>query len=72
MRRFYLKNPQFLTKKKIGFYTGALQKTYVEVLEELENKLIMADPYFLMKLPFTLNGNKSSTPCFEIDSDKIR
>ncbi len=59
MRRFYLKNPQFLTKKKIGFYTGALQKTYVEVLEELENKLIMADPYFLMKLPFTLNGNKS-------------
>lgn len=59
MRRFYLKNPQFLTKKKIGFYTGALQKTFVEVLEELENKLIMADPYFLMKLPFTLNGNKS-------------
>lgn len=59
LRKFYLQNPQFLTKKRIGFYTGALQKVFVEVLEELENKLIMADPYFLMKLPFTLNGNKS-------------
>jgi predicted amino acid dehydrogenase len=59
LRMYYLKNPQFLTKRKIGFYSGALQKVYVEVLDDLENKIVMADPYFLMKMPFVLHGTKS-------------
>lgn len=59
LRRFYLKNKNFLTKKRIGFYSAALQKPFVEVLEDLENDLVMADPYFLTKLPFTLHGSKS-------------
>lgn len=59
LRMFYLKNPQIISKRKMGFYSGALQKVYVEVLEDLENKIVMADPYFLLKMPFLLNGNKS-------------
>ena len=59
LRLFFLKNPQFIFKKKIGFYSGALQKQYVEVLEDLDNKIIMADPYFLLKMPFVLHGSKS-------------
>lgn len=59
LRLFHLKNLQFLNKKKIGLYSGALQKQYVEVLEDLENKIVMADPYFLLKLPFVLHGSKS-------------
>jgi len=59
LRRFYLKNPNFLTKKSFGFYSGALQRPFVEVLEELENKLVLADPYFLTNLPFNLHSNKS-------------
>jgi predicted amino acid dehydrogenase len=56
LRLFYLKNPQILTKRKMGFYSGALQRVYVEVLEDLENKIVMADPYFFMKLPFLLRS----------------
>ncbi len=59
LRRFYLKNKTFLSKKKIGFYSAALQKPFVEVLEDLGNDLVMADPYFLTKLPFTLHGSKA-------------
>ncbi len=59
LRRFYLKNKNFLTKKRIGFYSAALQKPFVEVLEDLGNDLVMADPYFFTKLPFTLHGSKA-------------
>ena len=59
LRMFYLKNQQFLSKKKIGFYAATLQKPFVEVLEDLGNDLVMADPYFLTKLPFNLHGSTS-------------
>lgn len=59
LRTFYLKNRNLLTKKRIGFYSAALQKSFLEVLEDLENKLILADPYFLMKLPFNLYSCQS-------------
>lgn len=59
LRMFYLKNKTFLSNKKIGFYSALLQKSFVEVLEELENKLVMADPYFLTKMPFNLHSSKS-------------
>ncbi len=59
LRRFYLKNKTFLSKRKIGFYSAALQKCFVEVLEDLENDLVMADPYFLTKMPFNLHSSKS-------------
>ena len=59
LRMFYLKNIQFLSKKKIGFYSAALQRSFVEVLEDLGNELVMADPYFLTKMPFTLHSSDS-------------
>lgn len=59
IRMFYLKNKNFLTKRRIGFYSAALQKPFVEVLEELGNDLVMADPYFLLKLPFNLHNSKT-------------
>ncbi len=58
LRLFYLKNKNFLSKRKIGFYSAALQKSFVEVLEDLENNLVMADPYFLTKMPFNLHSSK--------------
>ncbi len=59
LRIFYLKNKSFLSERKIAFYSGALQRAFVEVLEDLENEIILADPFFFMKLPFTLHGGKS-------------
>ncbi|MGZ3787804.1 MAG: hypothetical protein ACXVLQ_04735 [Bacteriovorax sp.] len=59
LRRYYLKNKNFLSKKRIGLYSAALEKCFVEVLEDLENDLVMADPYFLTKMPFNLKSSKS-------------
>lgn len=59
LRLFHLKNKTIISKRKIGFYSAALQKSFVEVLEDLENDLVMADPYFLTKMPFNLYSSKS-------------
>lgn len=59
LRLFYLKNPQFFNKKKIGFYSAALQICFVEPLAEICSKIVMADPFFLLKLPFNLYKYKS-------------
>jgi predicted amino acid dehydrogenase len=59
LRMFYLKNKNYLTDKRIAFYSGALQRPFVEVLEDLDNEIILADPFFLMKLPFTLHSTNS-------------
>ena len=59
LRLFYLRNKNYLTDKKIAFYSGALQKPFVEILEDLGNEMIMADPFFFMKLPFALHGGAS-------------
>ena len=59
IRRYQLTNEQFFKKKSIGFYSAALQIVFVEPLAEICNKMVMADPFFLMKLPFNLHSSKS-------------
>ncbi len=59
LRMYQLKNPQFFYKKKIGFYSAALQISFVEPLSEICKDLVMADPFFLLKLPFNLHSSKS-------------
>lgn len=59
LRLFYLKNPQFFNKKKIGFYSAALQIGFVEPIAEITSDIVMADPFFLLKLPFNLHSAKS-------------
>jgi predicted amino acid dehydrogenase len=56
LRLYHLKNPMFFNRKSIGFYSGGLQINFVEPLAELCNKLVMADPFFLLKLPFNLHS----------------
>lgn len=59
LRLYYLKNPQFFNKKKIGFYSAALQVSFLEPIAEITNDLVLADPFFLLKLPFNLHGAHS-------------
>ncbi len=59
LRLFSIKSPQFFNNKKIGFYSAALQISFVEPLVDLGNKIVMADPFFLMKLPFNLYSPKT-------------
>ncbi len=55
-RQFFLKNSVYLTQKKVAFYSGATQKAMLEVMEEFNNQLLLADPYFFSKLPFNLTS----------------
>ncbi|MBC7714318.1 MAG: hypothetical protein H7177_13320 [Rhizobacter sp.] len=59
LRLYYLKNPQFFSKKKIGFYAASLNIGFVEPISEICSDLVMADPFFIMKLPFNLHSAKS-------------
>lgn len=59
LRLYSLKNPHFFNKKKIGFYSAALQIPFVEPLSEISSKLVMADPFFLLKMPFNLHSAHS-------------
>ena len=71
IRQFYLKNNELLYKKRVGFYSGALLKPAIEVFEEFENRIQLADPYFYFHLPMTLASRnrldsfiKFGTPVF--------
>lgn len=58
-RQFFLKNSELISNKKISFYSGALQKPLVEVMEEFKNKVLLADPYLFGKLPLCLDSSKN-------------
>ncbi len=59
LRLYHLKNPMFFNRKSVGFYSGGLQISFVEPLSEICNSMVMADPFFLLKLPFNLHSAKS-------------
>jgi hypothetical protein len=54
IRKFFLKNPATVRNKKIAFYSGALQQGLLEVMEDFTSEMCLADPYFLLGLPFSL------------------
>ena len=56
-RQFYLTHKNTLKNKRVGMYTGALQKSLVQIIDELEGKLCLADPYSFMRLPYNLKSN---------------
>lgn len=58
-RQHYLTHKNPLKNRSISMYTGVLQKILVDVIEELEGKLCLADPYFFLRLPYNLNSSSS-------------
>ena len=59
LRMFQLKQPHFFHKKKVGMYSAGLQISFVEPLFELFGEVVMADPFFLLKIPMTLHRQVS-------------
>ena len=59
LRMFQLKQPHFFHKKKVGMYSAGLQISFVEPLFELFGEVVMADPFFLLKIPLTLHRQAS-------------
>lgn len=72
IRRYHLKNEQFFNKKSIGFYSAALQIVFVEPLSEICKDIVMADPFFIMKLPFNLHSFKSLEKFLKILSPVLK
>ena len=72
LRLYYLKNPQFFSKKKIGFYSAALNIGFIEPISEICNNIVMADPFFLLKLPFNLHSAKSLEKFLKILSPVLK
>jgi predicted amino acid dehydrogenase len=58
LRQFFVKNAKAIQGKKVAFYSSALQKPVLEVVEEFRVPTILADPYFFLKLPFHLRNNE--------------
>lgn len=58
IRKLHKENPHLLSKKRIAFYTGVFHRPLLEVMEELDSDIIMADPYFFLHLPFNIKSIK--------------
>lgn len=58
LKKFYLKNPKAFQNKKVSFYSGAFNYPILEEFESFGASLCLGDPYFFLKLPFTLNKKK--------------
>jgi predicted amino acid dehydrogenase len=56
LRRYILNAPSPFKGKKIGFYSGASNLAMIDVIQEMNNQVILADPYYYLKLPMNLNS----------------
>lgn len=56
LRKFYHEVPSYFSRKKVAFYSGALNKPLLEVLGEFECQFCLGDPYFFARLPFNLKS----------------
>jgi len=58
IRKLNNDHPELFAKKKIAFYSGVLHKPMLEAIDELDCEIIMADPYFLLNLPYNFKETK--------------
>lgn len=56
--QFEEKNGAFFKGKRIGFYSGFIQKSFLEDYSKLSKDMVFADPYFLHGIPTNLVGLK--------------
>ena len=59
IRQFNLKNQKVLSQKRVSFYASSFQYGLLDVVEEFDNKVFLADPYFFLRLPFCLHKKKA-------------
>lgn len=56
MRKHFMSQTETYKHERFGFYSGTLQKNLLDVSEEFVHELRLADPYFFLKLPYTVNS----------------
>ncbi|GAB4019076.1 MAG: hypothetical protein Fur0010_20660 [Bdellovibrio sp.] len=65
LRKFFVNNPEWIKNKKVGFYSGLLMQQTLEVIEDFTEELVLADLYFLAKVPWLLNSTKEMRSVLE-------
>ncbi|MEK6626057.1 MAG: hypothetical protein AABY86_13880 [Bdellovibrionota bacterium] len=72
MRQFVLKNQPILSKKRIGIYSASFQVNLLEVLEEFQNQILMADPFYFLRLPFVLTSSEQLNLFMKVGGNLFR
>ncbi|GAB4414410.1 MAG: serine carboxypeptidase [Bacteriovoracaceae bacterium] len=72
LRKFHQEHPHYFSRKKVAFYSGALNRPLLEVLSEFDCSFCLGDPYFFARMPFNLKSSeqldyfiKLSSPFFK-------
>lgn len=68
LKKYLDQDKHLLSNKKIGFYTGIVQWSYLHFFEEFSNNLIFADLYFTMGIPVDLIGLQALEKFFKINA----
>lgn len=58
LRKFFVNNPEWIRNKKVGFYSGLLMQQTLEVIEDFTDDLVLADAYFLARIPMLLRKTR--------------
>jgi hypothetical protein len=67
IKEFIRNNPDKFQNKKISFFAGCIQKYIMDEVEEAGATPILADPYFILNLPFLLKGHKNLTRFLQLN-----
>ena len=54
----WLNEDYFMRNKKVVFYSGALMQQVLEVVDDFTEDVVLADPYFLAKIPMLINDTR--------------
>lgn len=58
LREFFKTSPQTFRQKQIGFVSGLIELPLVQALEDINPRLVFADPYVHLNIPQILKGTK--------------
>ncbi len=58
LREFFKTSPHTFKQKQIGFISGVIELPLVQALEDINHRLLFADPFIHLNIPQTLKGMK--------------
>ncbi|MFZ4712950.1 MAG: hypothetical protein ACOYL6_04530 [Bacteriovoracaceae bacterium] len=58
LREFFKTSPHTFRQKQIGFISGVIELPLVQALEDINPRLVFADPYVHLSIPKVLKGTK--------------
>jgi len=56
LRDFIRRNPGVVDKRRVGFYSGILDRACVNVISEVTDRLVFMDPFFHLGVPMSLKS----------------